>query len=744
MAAFNIRPRRTAVLVAVLVAMLRNGALAAPFAYVANLGSDSLSVIDTSDQTIVATIPVGSNPDGIAISPDGTTAYVANFRSDSVSVVDTRTNTVTATIAVATGPVGLAIAPNGVFAYISNRGAASVSRMRLASNEVTDAIPVGDGPNAVAITPDSAFAYVTNSFTSEPGTVSVIDTATNAITANVLVLRNPNRLAIAPDGRTVYVTNYRSWNVSVIDTAANAVTTTIRIAGRPGGIAVNPNGAFAYVATEAGDVEVIETATNQVTDQFVVGARPFGIAVTRDGDTAYVANFDSGTVDVLDLVNGIGRGSVGVGTQPFAVAINCIGAECNKPPHTRRPTATATRTETGTRTETPTRSPTATLTPRRTAPPSPTPTATRTSTVPPIIAPVVIRVGSATGAPGARVRFDVRLASTVDIAGVQLDLVFDPHAPIATKPNGKPDCTVDPNLPQQVGFAFRPSDCHGTDCTAVRAIVVDLRLDEPVRPIPNGAVLYTCVAAIASDAPAAHYPLTPTELRAASPAAAIVEATGISGEIVVALPRPARSVLSAALLCSDGVDDGAPCARNADCLRGACVVAQGVCDGGDDDGLLCDCAGGTCSNQPSCSSDARSGTCTGGAMDGTCCDQATNCHGHRPCAGTQKLCASGPGKGQSCLRDTQCPQSRCQSVGRVCAGGDFDRYACVDAGDCPRGACVDPLASPTPLVAPVEVFASTSMSRGCAMINRHDGRSIGDLWALLLPLAIVWRRGEKG
>jgi hypothetical protein len=274
---------------------------------------------------------------------------------------------------------------------------------------------------------------------------------------------------------------------------------------------------------------------------------------------------------------------------------------------------------------------------------------------------------------------------------------------------------------------------------------VDLRLDEPVRPIPNGAVLYTCVVTIASDAPAARYPLTPTELIAASPAGGRVAATGVSGEIVVALPRQAHSALSAALLCSGGVNDGAPCARNTDCLLGACVVAQGVCDGGDDDGLLCDCAGGTCSSQPSCRSDARSGTCTGGAMDGTCCDQATNCHGHRPCAGTQNLCLSGPGKGQSCLRDAQCPHSRCQSFGRVCAGGDFDRYACVDAGDCPRGTCVDPLATPTPVALPAEVFASTSMSGGCA-IDRHERLnssvfgSIGDVWALLLPLVIPWRR----
>lgn len=44
-------------------------------------------------------ITVGSFPDSIAVTPDGTKVYVGNFGSDTVSVVSTTTNTVIATIA---------------------------------------------------------------------------------------------------------------------------------------------------------------------------------------------------------------------------------------------------------------------------------------------------------------------------------------------------------------------------------------------------------------------------------------------------------------------------------------------------------------------------------------------------------------------------------------------------------------------------------------------------------------------
>ena len=57
-------------------------------------------------------IPVGTNPVGVAITPDGKHAYVANVNSNNVSVIDTATNTVVGTpIPVVNGPEGVAVTP---------------------------------------------------------------------------------------------------------------------------------------------------------------------------------------------------------------------------------------------------------------------------------------------------------------------------------------------------------------------------------------------------------------------------------------------------------------------------------------------------------------------------------------------------------------------------------------------------------------------------------------------------------
>ena len=63
-------------------------------------GSGKVSVINTTDNTVAATVTVGTNPYGVAVTPDGSKVYVANAGSNSVSVISTATNAVTATVTV--------------------------------------------------------------------------------------------------------------------------------------------------------------------------------------------------------------------------------------------------------------------------------------------------------------------------------------------------------------------------------------------------------------------------------------------------------------------------------------------------------------------------------------------------------------------------------------------------------------------------------------------------------------------
>ena len=50
-----------------------------------------MSVVDVASGAVVARVPVGREPEGVGITPDGRWVLVTNESDNSVSVIDTRT-----------------------------------------------------------------------------------------------------------------------------------------------------------------------------------------------------------------------------------------------------------------------------------------------------------------------------------------------------------------------------------------------------------------------------------------------------------------------------------------------------------------------------------------------------------------------------------------------------------------------------------------------------------------------------
>ena len=57
--------------------------------YVTNQHADSVSVIDARTHAVVATVPIGGYPEGMAAHGDR--VYVVNWMDDNVAVLDART-----------------------------------------------------------------------------------------------------------------------------------------------------------------------------------------------------------------------------------------------------------------------------------------------------------------------------------------------------------------------------------------------------------------------------------------------------------------------------------------------------------------------------------------------------------------------------------------------------------------------------------------------------------------------------
>jgi YVTN family beta-propeller protein len=299
--------------------VLQNGQCVTPApaatsrAYVVSSGGNTVRVIDTTTNSVGttnmllgggATVTVGSAPYGVAVYSTANRAYVTNHGSNTVSVIDTTSNTVVATVAVGASPWGVAVHSAANRAYVANSGSNTVSVIDTASNTVIATVAVGSRPEGVAVNSIANRAYVTNFGTiSAASTVSVIDTTTNTVVATVPVGFGPTGVAVHPTANRVYVTNFYSDRVSVIDTTTNTVVATVPVGSDPTGVAVHPTANRVYVTNSysvSSTVSVIDTTTNTVVATVPVGVGPYDVAVNSITNRAYVTNAYDSTVSIID------------------------------------------------------------------------------------------------------------------------------------------------------------------------------------------------------------------------------------------------------------------------------------------------------------------------------------------------------------------------------------------------------------------------------------------------------------
>ncbi len=119
-----------------------------------NPDDNSISVFETVGNTRTSKVTVGANPSSIVIAGDNTTAYVANRNDGTVSRVigiNTGTPTADATVDVGSEPVGLALSPSGRKLFVAEFAQSRVSIVDTQSMQVIGSVDI-DRPRALVVT----------------------------------------------------------------------------------------------------------------------------------------------------------------------------------------------------------------------------------------------------------------------------------------------------------------------------------------------------------------------------------------------------------------------------------------------------------------------------------------------------------------------------------------------------------------------------------------------------------------
>ena len=144
---------------------------------------------------------VAPNPLGVALTPDGQLALVALAVANQVALVDLAAAKVIAHIPVGVCPYGVAVSPDGRTVFASNFGGRRAGRGD--TTELSAGTPVAVDARSVALR----------------GTVSVIDLPRRKVVAEIVTGIHPEAMTLSPDGQRLYVVDASGDGIAVIDIA---------------------------------------------------------------------------------------------------------------------------------------------------------------------------------------------------------------------------------------------------------------------------------------------------------------------------------------------------------------------------------------------------------------------------------------------------------------------------------------------------------------------------------------------
>jgi YVTN family beta-propeller protein len=312
--------------------------------YATNEISGDLSIIDPLAGRELARVALGKRPRGLAASPDGRLLYIAlsgspiagpgvdestlppaDKTADGIAVFDLRSRRVLRVLRGISDPEQVAVSPDGRRLYVASEDTGRMIVLDSSQGAVLASFEIGGEPEGVAVSPNGRVAYGTSEV---DHVVAVVDTAGNRLRRLIRVGERPRNIAFTSDSRRAFVPGENDASITAIDVATDAVVGRATIPGetiRPMGVALSPDDHMLYVTTGRGRrLARLDAERLTVTAMVEVGERPWGVAVSPDGSRIFTANGPSHDVAIVDAANFRVAGRVAVGQRPWGViAVRC-------------------------------------------------------------------------------------------------------------------------------------------------------------------------------------------------------------------------------------------------------------------------------------------------------------------------------------------------------------------------------------------------------------------------------------
>jgi len=278
---------------------------ASDLAYVANSGSNAISILDLKARREIAAIGAGEEPVAARLAPDGRTLVVANRRGNSVSLIDPATRQVRQVFEGCPGASDAVILPDSSKAFVACSAGHQVMVLALAQPEGKPTQPgapqtgagkpgagrigpaqpdrleamldVGQAPLQLALKPDGGELFVLNSLSDS---ISEVVTNTNDVGGAYTIGSGPVRGLVSSDNSLLYVGNLHSQEVAVYSVEDGKRAASIHVGDGPSALAFSASGSLLFVVdSRSSDVAVVRTGTRSLFNLLSTGRNPNAIAV---------------------------------------------------------------------------------------------------------------------------------------------------------------------------------------------------------------------------------------------------------------------------------------------------------------------------------------------------------------------------------------------------------------------------------------------------------------------------------
>jgi YVTN family beta-propeller protein len=218
--------------------------------------NEALLIVDVEAGAVEKALPTGQKVSHmVAVTPDEKRAFVANIGSGSISAFDLETGERLGIIETGAGAEGIDVTPDGAQVWVSNRAADTVSVVDATTLQVIEQLESASFPIRVRVTPDGRHVLVSNA---RSGDVSVFDAKERKLVRRVPMQLEagsaegraidfgfgespvPIGILIPPDGKRAFVANAQADAIAVVDLGSWKVTGLLKGGREPDGMAWSP------------------------------------------------------------------------------------------------------------------------------------------------------------------------------------------------------------------------------------------------------------------------------------------------------------------------------------------------------------------------------------------------------------------------------------------------------------------------------------------------------------------------